>query len=522
MTKQNNTLIIIGILLVLAIFVLPKLDLFAVYQPTTDAIFPIEDSRVDEDKSTNYGFENYLRFGYASGSDCDDEYRTYMKFELDKNSELYRTVREGNHLTKADLYVYVSTIGNTVDIVMHETTNDWNENTINWNNKPSTGASITSFRFSVSDDDDYIRFQGLANYIETKIRADENVFSIVIQNDDRDCAEKVIIRSKDSLWKYRPFLDIDYPSLDCIENEIKADEGIYYICRDQRFIEIVNFVALSDEEQARLMDIINQLELTIGQKAEIIKNLTTTLEGQLAMITQLELLTAEKAEIIKQLELNLEEQATLITEMQLTVAEQYIIIEQLDLTIQEQADLINQMKINLAAKAALIQLLQVENENQARLIAEMELSFADQAEIIKALENLIGDDAEIILALYDTIDEQAQLINQLEFTKEELAKLITAMGLTIAENADLINQLELTTEEQLEIIANLELSLEQEKALVEQLRLTIEEQQKLIEDLKDKEDDLFDLQEFWDKYKIFIIAGGVILLLLLLAGGKKR
>ena len=188
--KNQNTLIIIGIALVLAIFVLPKLELFAVYQqPTPDAIFPIEDSYVyeDSDGNDNYGFENYLRFGYAGGDDCDDEYHTYLKFELDKNSALYQTVRAGNDLIKADLYVYVSTIGNTVDIVMHETTNDWNENNLIWNKKPSTGASITSFRFSVSDDDDYIKFNRI---IISAFCAVKTSNSVIIIN----CPSKVVVK----------------------------------------------------------------------------------------------------------------------------------------------------------------------------------------------------------------------------------------------------------------------------------------------------------------------------------------
>jgi len=522
MGKNDNTILIILGLLVGLLLLGANLGLFVIFPP--NAIFPTDDVETNSKEDTDYlGFNDDIKIGWDARTTQDYEYIGYMKFEVPQ--EMADLVKAGANLSKVELYVYLDNSLGPTNIGIYEVGDSWNEGSVNWRNKPSTGSLIIAREVSPSDEDTYLKFSPLIDYFERELREGDNKVSVAFEQTEVDLDDYIFISSKEG--SNSPYIVIELvEEVICTENEIKQFGVDYYICRNTEWIKILDILELSDAEQRALMETINLLELTVEEKQAIIQDLTTTLEGQIIMITELEALIEEKAQIIIQLGLTLQEQATLITEMELNVAQQAIIISELDLTIQEQAQLIQQMETNLAQKAALIQQLEVENEAQAALIAGMELSFQEQAEIIMALENLIGDDAEIILNLYGTVEEQAALISELELTQGELADLVVAMDLTIQENAELINQLGLTIEEQLAIIAQLELSLAQEEELISKLRLTIQEQSKLIEDLKARPTiptiPEFDLKSIWEDYKVLILILGGLLLLLLLIGSRRR
>jgi len=312
----------------------------------------------------------------------------------------------------------------------------------------------------------------------------------------------------------------------CVEDEIIMLLGDYYICHGGNLQLITDVIHLSEEEQQRLLNLINSLQLTVEQKNAIINNLSSTLEGQIVLISELEASISEKAEIIDQLNLNLQEQillisqldltiqeqatiiqefeftiqeqaiiisemnlnaqqqAQLINELQMTTQEQAIIIDNLNLNIQEQATLISELEANLQQKATLIESLQIENEQQATLISQMQLSFGEQAEIINALQNTIEDDAIIISNLDLTLDEQATLISQMQLTIDEQAQLINEMELTIQEQTQLINEMELTIQEQADLIEQLNLNIHEKATIISQLELSIQEDAQLINELQ--------------------------------------
>lgn len=312
----------------------------------------------------------------------------------------------------------------------------------------------------------------------------------------------------------------------CTENQVVIVGGQYRVCHNGQFNAITDLVLLTPEEQAAVLALINQLQLTVQQKALIIQNLTNTLEGQAIMINQLTALTNEKALIIQQLSANITYQAQLISQMQLTVAEQAATIAALNLNIQQQGQLIAQLQTNLNNKVALIAQLQVENANQAQLIAAMNLSFGSQAYIIQQLQANITNDAIIISNMGYTVQQQAQLINELTLERNQLAQLVAALNLSNGDTALLINQLNLKLNEQIAIIAELNRSIQDEEAIVAQLRATIEEQNAIIESLRNgtipTEDILNQLQTIWTNYKMWIIIGGAVFLVLALSGGKRR
>ena len=538
MSKQN-TIIIIGILLVLAIFIFPKLGMFAIYSNTLKFSYSVSDFGTGRnvymydspEKNTDISCDILAYPNTPLGWTCYN--RGYFDYGVEVNYDCWKD----NTCGAPDLYLdmaptSLSTMDGTTlygerklnvyyldraknSRVFYKVNGD-----ISCDINGCNGIEIPSSDSDPSGVGTRVRLFVLDLSSWENKRVSTISFAVHDHPDDSKCDYSQPCWGG-GIIKINTIIDVS--TAVCSENEIKQTDNKYFICKKNNWIEVINFITLSEQEQQRLLDLIAQLEATSEVKAQIIQNLTSTLEEQIVMIDNLEILIEEKAQIIAHLKLNIEEQSQLISEMKINVAEQAIIINNLNLTIQQQAQLIKQMETNLALKAALIQQLQIKNENQAKLIEEMELSFADQAEIIANLKNLIGDDADIILELYDTVDDQAKLISELNLSNKELAQLVKAMDLSIQEDIELINSLKLTIEQEVEIIANLELSLEQEKDLVSQLRRTIEEQNKIIEDLKKQPSPTpFDLGEIWENYQIWIIIGGGILLLLLLMGGKKR
>lgn len=309
----------------------------------------------------------------------------------------------------------------------------------------------------------------------------------------------------------------------CTEGEIKQIANEYFVCKNKVFVKAY-VTDLTPEQQAQIIAQINALSVSIQEKANIIANLTSNLEGQLIMINQLQLDTAQKATIIKQLSNNITYQAQLIAGMQLTVKEQAATIANLTTNINTQATMINQLTTNLATKAALVSQLTVTNEQQAQLITAMSLSFAQQAGIINQLNNTINDDAQVIKNLNLNIVDQANLITQLRLERDRLAQLVDAMNLSNSDTATLINNLNLKISDQVAIISQLNLSLSQEQDLVNQLKLTIEQQNSIIEDLRNNNipSEGLNFDNLWADYKWFIIGIGGFFLILLLFGGKKR
>jgi len=518
--KNNNDLIFVGIfiLVVLALILGPKLGLFSIIP--SNAIIVSEDTYVEiNDETDNHGSEDSFAVDNDEDRRNNDLTWSYLKFVID--DETFNLIKAGVNISSVNLYLY-PTYSHEVVISFYETSNNWNEQTLTWVNKPPVSNLITTKRIYSSDEDSYVEIIDFESYFQKKIRNGENEISFVIKvaEDSNPYQE---FDSKDEDYKPNPpyiLVELEQEYI-CTENEIKQFDEEYFICRDTEWSLVLDLIELTDEEQQAFLDQINLLSLTIEQKIELINNLTSTLDGQLLMITNLETTISEKAIIINQLELNIEEQNYLISQMELNVNEQVEIINELNLTISNQAELINELTTNLEIKSYLISQLQVENENQAELIYLMNLSFSDQAGIISDLENTISDDAEIIINLYSNIEDQTQLILELELSKSELSELIYSMNLTLQENAELISNLKLTTQEQIEIINNLKLSIEDERDLVNQLRDTIEEQNALIDELNKQKEPTFDLKEFWEEYMLWIILVGLVLLILVV-GGKKR
>jgi hypothetical protein len=100
----------------------------------TTKIYPNQDAFVrDSSSTTNYGDLPNLRAGYNGNFGVD---RSYLKFDV---SSL-----QGKNIQSATFSIYTLFHQNSPKINLYSASTSWNENTINWNNKPSQGELITS------------------------------------------------------------------------------------------------------------------------------------------------------------------------------------------------------------------------------------------------------------------------------------------------------------------------------------------------------------------------------------------
>lgn len=543
---ENKSKIIITIVLIaVAIFILPKLDIFSVYmnnlqfghsiyahQGTTnyDGVGDIDESYVtcmDEadcpyttDPIRVFGARAYFDYSAEARFICNSDRTScsthHLGFDITQKAA---RVSGGKTYIPPSLNFYLYSLGKAEDTPGYTYSLDY----------PKVYYSLDSpFTCDANGCNGQLMHSGRADFTGGR---DPPYFKYVMDLSNRVSNPNINSIYIGSYTKYRNdyswfIIKIDTNLVvesSCTEGEIKQIGNEYYICRNAAFVKAY-ITDLSPEQQAAVMAQINALQATVEQKAAIIANLSDTIEGQVLMINQLSALTEEKARIIAQLSSNLTYQAQLISQMQLTVNQQVVTIQTLSSNITYQAQLIAQLQTNLNNKIQLIGLLQVENENQARMIREMNLSFANQAYIINQLSANITNDAVIIRNLQYNVQDQARLINELRLQRDQLAELVAAMNLSNGDTARLINELQLRVEDQIVIINQLNRSLEDERTIVEQLRLTIEEQNRIIEDLRNGvvPDSRFDVRTIWAENKWVIIGVAGILIAALLLGGKKR
>lgn len=349
--------------------------------------------------------------------------------------------------------------------------------------------------------------------------------------------------------------------------EVAQFEGDYYICKENKWIGVayllsidnafINELQVTLEEKAQIIEeysseidkqseLIETLEITLDEKILIIQTLTSEISKQAELISKLETTLQEKIDLVNQLGANIQEQTILIESLTNIKDEQAQIISGLELTISEQSSIIAGLEYNLQEKIALIKELQISNEQQQELIDQMEALFSEQEEKILELTGIIEEDAEYINSLQISIQEKAEFISSYKYTIEEQAELISKLELTLSETTTLINNLNLkieddaviistlelsldnqaevisglglTVQEQIELIDELKLSVIQEKGLVEKLQITVQEQEQIIKELK--ENPTFKIPYFWDKYKWIII--GLIILLAILVFVKRK
>ena len=280
------------------------------------------------------------------------------------------------------------------------------------------------------------------------------------------------------------------------------------------------------DDLARQIEIIDEMEATLAQKAEYITLLTSNLNEQIAIINVMELDVVEKQLLIAELTNNLNEQATIINSMEVSIAAKAVIIQELTTTTSEQAQIINELDINLQEKVQLISQLTATNEEQTNLINQMQLSFSEQKAIIDALDLTIAEDAALISQLELSESEKALLIQELSTSLEEEMEYVRNLEVKVSEQGVIIANLNLVLEDEYVLIDSLNLKIEEQAILIANLRLTIEEEQALIElltggdsTLEQRLIDLLNEQKALKNQIIlerFVMGGAIALLLIML------
>ena len=118
----------------------------------------VEDSWVNCDYSNdNYGSKTYLRIGYYK------KYITYVKFDL---SSLGTNII----VTSAELKLYG--YGDDIEIATDKTSENWDEDTITWNNKPASEGTLQTKTFGGSGSYVWFTFcdnDNLVDYLNEKL-----------------------------------------------------------------------------------------------------------------------------------------------------------------------------------------------------------------------------------------------------------------------------------------------------------------------------------------------------------------
>ena len=139
------------------------LELAYSYQIVTEKIFVNEDSYVrgGSNADNNYNFQTVLRV--KNHSDPTFTRESFLKFDLSGISD---------QIIDAIMVVNgESSEGGSLDITFHETTDNWSESTITWNNKPATGNTLEALTVSEKVDTDYNVF--LSEYAQETQASDK-------------------------------------------------------------------------------------------------------------------------------------------------------------------------------------------------------------------------------------------------------------------------------------------------------------------------------------------------------------
>ncbi len=257
----------------------------------------------------------------------------------------------------------------------------------------------------------------------------------------------------------------------------------------------IEMLSQEAEEQAVYISALTQ---NIGEQAQLISQLTNTAEEQSLLISELHLSVEDQALLIAQLTITTEEQAQIINGLGMTIADQSALILELTDSVEEQAQIIDSLELNLEEKAILIQELSDENDIQAQLISDMQISLVEkayliqlltveneeQAGLISQMELSFADQGEIITALNLLIEGDADIIQALTDSVVEQGSIIDGMELMIEEQVQLIQLLTDENVEQGQIISQLEMTVEDKVILIQQLTQNLDEQIEIIANLE--------------------------------------
>jgi len=217
MTKQQDRIqtIVIVTLLIIGVVYFSGLKSLAI---PLGAMIPIDDTYSYQDRPTDIrGDSTRIRSGWNN----EHEYRAYMKFKI--RSDIIDFIRDGGSLDSAELNIYVD-YTDRVLLLFREVQNNWQEESLNWNNQPVLGDVISSSNMQPIDEDKYKTITGFESYIERKVLAGGDEISIAISPDHLENDDATNFWGKERSVE-KPYLLIKYsctPEVEkkCYNNDV--------------------------------------------------------------------------------------------------------------------------------------------------------------------------------------------------------------------------------------------------------------------------------------------------------------
>jgi hypothetical protein len=183
--KRKQTFLIIGIM-ILVLFISIFVGNYSQSIKTININSPLEDSYVNADTTGDDYLDNYgnkreleLTWNVDSSNNVEPKW-IYLKFE--RNLDLINKLNSGDYkLDNAYLELYVRRIHSSkTSFDIYTTSENWDENNINWNNKPSAKILLSRNIGKKIIDDEYNKFYLDLNNLKSQILEAKSLNYLII------------------------------------------------------------------------------------------------------------------------------------------------------------------------------------------------------------------------------------------------------------------------------------------------------------------------------------------------------
>lgn len=140
----------------------------------------------------------------------DPDREAYIQFDLEKLNGSTDELIFSNLQLRAYVDDSDGGLGDMTVNVYESQSEEWNENTITWSNKPAAGDLITSFTITNYQTQNYAI--DISDFVKEKIAADAGLITLILQIEGDENINWVVIDSKESR-ESAPALRVTYPEL---------------------------------------------------------------------------------------------------------------------------------------------------------------------------------------------------------------------------------------------------------------------------------------------------------------------
>ncbi len=233
---------------------------------TEETLIPENDAYVQKsswtagDIDTRFGIENPVELRIKNFT-LDPDRETYVQFDLSKlNGNKNELIS-----SSLNLYGFVNDIdGGVGDMkvnIYEASSEDWDENTITWRNKPLAGDLITSFTIT---DYSYQHFTiDVSDFVKGKIANEENLVTLILTVEDEQNINWIVLNSKEA-GENVPKLAFTYSELVTSITDFNTKSSLFRLFPNPADKEMT--VQLSGQQEATgSIQILDQYSRTITE-----------------------------------------------------------------------------------------------------------------------------------------------------------------------------------------------------------------------------------------------------------------